>query len=446
MENSSSKDNETIVPSEIQNIIDLKIKNSICKIEFNNSKIENGFLCKIPFPDFFNLLPVLITNYYEINKDNASNNIKIVFDNNKKIRYITNIKQRKTYINKEYDILIIEIFPKEDDLNIFLEIDENIFKNINYNNKYISILNSSNESLYGIINNNIDNKIEYKFWKKNGTNDGPIIILDSLKVIGIKKEIKNNNGILLKDIIKEFYRIENEEEKNEINLIIKINEDEINKDIYILNYPYYKNHDGKEYKYEGLKELNKLNTTIFINDELYEYNKYKKFNKKGEYKIKIKFKILLKDCYCMFLGCKNIIRIDLSRFNSKNVTNISAMFRDCTNLINVNLSNFDTKNVTNMNSLFNNCNSLTNINLSKFDTKNVTDMRCMFKDCNNLTNINLSHFDTKNVTDMSYMFDGCNNLTNIDLSNFDTKNVTYMIGMFDGCNNLTNIDLSNFEI
>ena len=395
MENSSSKDNETIVPSEIQNIIDLKIKNSICKIEFNNSKIENGFLCKIPFPDFFNLLPVLITNYYEINKDNASNNIKIVFDNNKKIRYITNIKQRKTYINKEYDILIIEIFPKEDDLNIFLEIDEYIFNNLDFKNKSISILNYSNDPKYGILNNINDYRIEYKCWRKDEVIEGPIILLDSLKVIEINKKL-NNYGILLKDIIKEFNRIENDGKKNEINLIIKINEYEINKNIYILNYPYYRE-NGRECEYEGLKELNKLNTTIFINDKEYEYSKYKTFDKKGEYKIKIKFKILLKDCYCMFLGCKNIIRIDLSRFNSKNVTNISAMFRDCTNLINVNLSNFDTKNVTNMNSLFNNCNSLTNINLSKFDTKNVTDMRCMFKDCNNLTNINLSHFDTKNV-------------------------------------------------
>ena len=429
---------------EIENKIDIEMRNSICEIEYNESKIGNGFLCKIPYPDFSNLFPVLIINTNVINEIKSLNDIKILFDNNKKIRYIKNIKERKIYINKEYEILIIEIFPKEDDLNIFLEIDENIFKNINYQNKYISILNYSNESLYGIINNNIDNKIEYKFWKKNGTNDGPIIILDSLKVIGIKKEIKNNNGILLKDIIKEFYRIENEEEKNEINLIIKINEDDINKDIYILNYPYYIN-NGKEYKNEGLNELNEFNTRIFINDKLYEYKKYKKFEEKGEYRIKIKFKILLKDCYCMFLGCKNIISIDLSEFNSKNVTNICAMFRDCNNLIHINLSNFDTKNATNMNSLFNGCNNLTNIDLSNFDTKNVTNMAHMFYGCNNLNNINLSNFDTQNLTYMGSMFKNCNNLTNIDLSNFNTKNVTNMAHMFYGCNNLNNINLSNFD-
>ena len=62
--------------------------------------------------------------------------------------------------------------------------------------------------------------------------DGPIILIDSLKVIGINKRLKNDNGILLRELIKGFNRIENEEEKNEINLIIKVNEDEINKDIY----------------------------------------------------------------------------------------------------------------------------------------------------------------------------------------------------------------------
>ena len=281
---------------EIENKIDIEMRNSICEIEYNESKIGNGFLCKIPYLDFSQLLPVLIINTNIINEIKFLNDIKISFDNNKKIRYIKNIKERKVYINKEYEIIIIEIFPNEDNLNIFLEIDENIFKNINYKNKYISILNYSNELLYGIINNASDNIIEYKSLKKEEMIDSPIILIDSLKVIGINKRLKNNNGILLRELIKGFNRIENEEEKNEINLIIKVNEDEINKDIYILNYPYYKNHDNIKYKYEGLKELNELNTTIFINDELYEYKKYKKFEEKGEYKIKIKFKILLKDC------------------------------------------------------------------------------------------------------------------------------------------------------
>ena len=167
---------------EIENKIDIEMRNSICEIEYNESKIGNGFLCKIPYLDFSQLLPVLIINTNTINEIKFLNDIKISFDNNKKIRYIKNIKERKVYINKEYEIIIIEIFPNEDNLNIFLEIDENIFKNINYKNKYISIFNYSNELLYGIINNVIDNRIEYKFWETEKEKNMLIMIDYYLKV------------------------------------------------------------------------------------------------------------------------------------------------------------------------------------------------------------------------------------------------------------------------
>jgi len=53
------------------------------------------------------------------------------------------------------------------------------------------------------------------------------------------------------------------------------------------------------------------------------------------------------------------------------------------------------------------CHSLTNINLTNFNTKNVTDMSCMFAGCSSLTNIDLSNFNTQNVKNMSMMFAGC---------------------------------------
>jgi surface protein len=83
---------------------------------------------------------------------------------------------------------------------------------------------------------------------------------------------------------------------------------------------------------------------------------------------------------------------------------------------------------------------LFNLDLSSFDTSNVTDMSYMFYGCNSLTNLDLSSFNTSNVTYMGYMFRGCNSLTNLDLSSFDTSNVTYMKDMmkdmFDGCSSL----------
>ena len=58
--------------------------------------------------------------------------------------------------------------------------------------------------------------------------------------------------------------------------------------------------------------------------------------------------------------------------------------------------------------MFSNCSSLTSLNLSNFNTNNVTNMSGMFYNCSSLTSLNLSNFNTNNVTNMSYMFNGMN--------------------------------------
>lgn len=85
------------------------------------------------------------------------------------------------------------------------------------------------------------------------------------------------------------------------------------------------------------------------------------------------------------------------------------------------------------------CCDLTSIDLSSFDTSEVTSMGHMFEECNGLTKLNLSNFDTSKVTDMRWMFNNCCNLTTLDLSSFDTSKVKYMNAMFWGCTSLTTI-------
>ena len=50
----------------------------------------------------------------------------------------------------------------------------------------------------------------------------------------------------------------------------------------------------------------------------------------------------------MFSNCSSLTGIDLSSFNTSNVTNMLQMFFACTSLESLDLSNFDTSNVTNM--------------------------------------------------------------------------------------------------
>ena len=63
---------------------------------------------------------------------------------------------------------------------------------------------------------------------------------------------------------------------------------------------------------------------------------------------------------------------------------MEAMFQLCKSLTNLNVSNFNTQNVTNMSFMFSDCNSLTNLNLFNFNTQNVAGMDCMFWNCNSL--------------------------------------------------------------
>ena len=60
-----------------------------------------------------------------------------------------------------------------------------------------------------------------------------------------------------------------------------------------------------------------------------------------------------------------------------------------------------------MGGMFWGCSSLKEINLSNFNTNNVTKMYRMFYGCSSLKEINLSNFNTNNVTDMGGMFCGC---------------------------------------
>ena len=152
----------------------------------------------------------------------------------------------------------------------------------------------------------------------------------------------------------------------------------------------------------------------------------------------------------------NATLVDLSSFNTSNVTNMSGMFygtgivtklydRD----LNYNVDNFNL--ISNLNNNLNNYKIMqlytlatTNgiLDLSNFDTSNVINMSNMFY-YNRVTNLDLSSFDTSNVTDMSGMF-SWSAATSLDLSSFDTSNVTIMIGMFSG-SKATSLDLSNFD-
>ena len=143
----------------------------------------------------------------------------------------------------------------------------------------------------------------------------------------------------------------------------------------------------------------------------------------------------------MFKSCSGLTTIDVSNFDTSNVTDMSGMFAECSGLTNIlGLEKLNTSNVTNMREMFHACIGLATIDVSNFDTSNVTDMSIMFLNCSNLTNIlGMEKLNTSNVTIMNGMFYGCSALTFLDLRNFDVSKVTNMGQMFDGCTSLKTI-------
>ena len=146
----------------------------------------------------------------------------------------------------------------------------------------------------------------------------------------------------------------------------------------------------------------------------------------------------------MFLGCA-ADHLDIRFFNTSNVTNMSGMFRDAKAMKIDGLENFDTAKVTNMQSMFYDS-YVTNLDLSSFNTSNVTYMSYMFRFGQMLEINGLSNFNTSKVNDMSFMFYGLN-LDLLDLSSFNTANVTNMEEMFRETEvktlNLTSFNVSN---
>ena len=153
------------------------------------------------------------------------------------------------------------------------------------------------------------------------------------------------------------------------------------------------------------------------------------------------------DMYAMFDQTGVIEQLNVSNFDTSKVTNMSYMFFSLPRVRELDLTNFDTRNVTNMYGMFDDMTDVTKIKFSaKFDTGNVTNMGRMFSRTSSIQQLDLSHFNTGNVTAMNDMFSLMTSLTQINFgANFDTSNVTDMTGMFYQSTSLVNLDLSHFN-
>ena len=161
----------------------------------------------------------------------------------------------------------------------------------------------------------------------------------------------------------------------------------------------------------------------------------------------------------------NQINLDLSAFDTSNVTNMAGMFYDfqglSDSLKNIDFSSFNTENVTNMDAMFFYFSAgfdygIKTLDISSFNTSNVTSMKNMFYGCglNSMKTLKLgNNFDTSKVTDMSYMFGYCGaqKMTSLDLGDKFVINITdasKIKDIFDsvGYNAMTKFDISSISL
>jgi surface protein len=136
-------------------------------------------------------------------------------------------------------------------------------------------------------------------------------------------------------------------------------------------------------------------------------------------------------------------RLDVSHFNTSNVTSMSNTFYGNSNLISLNLGNIDTSKVTNMLQLFTGCTKLTTLDVSHLDTSSCTTIGGMFKQCP-ITELKVENFNTSKCKNMNDVFSECA-VTSLDLSKWNSEIVTSSSGMFYKCTNLTNLDVSGLK-
>ena len=148
----------------------------------------------------------------------------------------------------------------------------------------------------------------------------------------------------------------------------------------------------------------------------------------------------------MFYTMSSLKNIDVSGFNTTNVTDMYAMFDQTGVIEELNVSNFDTSKVTNMGYMFFSLAKVRELDLTNFDTRNVTNMFGMFEYMTAVSKIKFStKFDTSNATNMGEMFSNARSLQQLDLSHFNTKKIKNMTSMFSQMSALKTLDISNFE-
>ena len=184
--------------------------------------------------------------------------------------------------------------------------------------------------------------------------------------------------------------------------------------------------EGFEYTYEDVLEGNVTTRTIYSNElpTLIRFGNSDTSGETGDYN---KYNSLLEVLYLA----------------SSEITYAGLMFHRCANVSYICPFILTNKN-NSLHGIFSGCHSLTTLDVSNFDTSNVTDMSYVFY-TNNLIELDLSDWDTHNVTNMNHILYSCQNLKTLNISNWNLNNVNNMGWFANQCNNLNEIIMNDSD-
>ena len=153
----------------------------------------------------------------------------------------------------------------------------------------------------------------------------------------------------------------------------------------------------------------------------------------------------------LFDGFSNVSKIlGLEHLDLSQATSTIYMFNDCENLTSLNLSSFNTANVTEMRAMFRKCRALTALDLSSFNISKVIDMEAMFEDDENLADLNISSFKTTLPVNLGATFKNCASLVELNLENFCIPDTNWgeveLEDTFYGCTSLRKLNIKNIAI
>ena len=145
----------------------------------------------------------------------------------------------------------------------------------------------------------------------------------------------------------------------------------------------------------------------------------------------------LTDINQVFKNCKELTELDISGWDTSECRTLTdwdknsqtrGLFGGCSKLrVIYGLPGLDTRKFEDVQCMFYGCSALTSLDISKWDTSNVTSMDDMFQHIDSMQSLNISNFDTRKASvGGGYGFMSSSSLRSLDMSgdNFTLENTT----------------------